>query len=308
MNGYLSSCIVGRLYSAGGRKGANGLKITRIKIKNFRGKNFDFQPKKINLLFKTNGYGKSTIMDAVRYGLTGLTTKDNVRNMSVTLEFEDGFSITRSRARDTQCRFNDEKVTVALLNEEISKRIGIPIDTLNAAWSADVLLGKSPAELLQILLRYIPEKLNFDRVMLHFEGLDDEIYDECKKALPEEGEFGIEKLSDVYAYFSELRRGEKAQLAAAKNLIEKLKPIAKPGRPAEEIEADLAAVLAEEGREAEAVNRWKDYENRVKTRAAQEQQIKALKEKLKACTDTIPTDAQLTIIETKRMQAENARL
>lgn len=284
------------------------MKISRIQIENFRGKNFDFHPKTINLLLKENGYGKSTIMDAVRYGLTGLTTKDNVRNMSVTLEFEDGFTIKRSRSRDTECHFNGERVTVGALNTEIQSRIGIPIDTLNAAWSADVLLGKSPAELLQILIRYIPEKLNFDRVMLHFEGLDDEIYDECKKALPEEGEFEIDRLSQVYLFFFNLRKEEKTELATVKSLISRLGDVKEPVRPIEKIEAELAAVLAAEGREKEVMERRKDYENRKKRRVEQEKQIQSLKEKLKSCTDTIPTDTQLEIIETKRAQAENARL
>ena len=59
-----------------------------------------------------------------------------------------------------------QKVTVSALNNDLAQRFGVPLDTMNAAGSSDVLFAKSPAELLQILIRYIPEKLTLERVLL----------------------------------------------------------------------------------------------------------------------------------------------
>ena len=282
------------------------MKIIKIKIINFRGKNFEFSPKKINLLLEPNGYGKSTIMDAVRYGLTGLMPKDNVKDMAVELTLEGGITIYRSKGKETECRFNGKKVTVSALNNDLAQRFGVPLDTMNAAGSSDVLFAKSPAELLQILIRYIPEKLTLERVLLYFQGITDEIYAECEKAVPGDEEFGIEKLADIYNHFYELRRNEKAKLSALKEMFNAIHAT-KPTRPLNEVEDDLVKLLkSSEG--TEAARLWKDYTDKKKIREEQDNQIKALREKLKENTDTIPTQEQLTVIETKKEQAEKSRL
>lgn len=282
------------------------MKIEKVRIENFRGKQFEFAPKKINLLLEPNGYGKSTVMDAVRYGLTGLMPKDNVRNMAVELSLEHGADVYRSRGEKTECRFNGERVTVSALNDALVSRFGIPLDTFNAAGSSEILFAKSPAELLQLLLRYIPERLTLDGVMMHFEGFTDEIYNECAAFVPESEEFGIEKLTEIYNHFYELRREEKAKLAALKELIGGIRAT-KPTRPAEAVEEELVNLLKNSDG-AQTAELLKDYNEKKKKRDEQDKLLAALRERLKESTDTIPTDEQLNIIETKRQQAEKAKL
>lgn len=282
------------------------MKIENIKIENFRGKQFEFSPKKINLLLEPNGYGKSTIMDAVRYGLTGLMPKDSIRNMAVELSLEQGAVIYRSREKETECRFNGKRVTVSALNNDLVSRFGIPLDTLNAAGSAEVLFAKSPAELLQLLIRYIPEQLTLDRVMLYFDGITDEIYEECAAVVPETEEFGIEKLTEIHNHFLELRRNEKAKFAALKELIGNIQAT-KPTRTADAVDEELVRLLkSSDG--AQTVILWKDYHEKKKKRDEQDKLLANLRERLKENTDTIPTEEQLEIIETKRRQAEKTKL
>ena len=65
------------------------MKIKRIRTQNYRGKNFDLEPAKINLFFAKNGTGKTSLCDAVRYGITGLVrriicTAGRYRSSSIT--------------------------------------------------------------------------------------------------------------------------------------------------------------------------------------------------------------------------------
>ena len=77
------------------------MELKRIVIENYRGKNFDFEPDRVNLFFKENGFGKTSLCDAIRYGLTGLIPKDDVRNTKVRILFANGLDAERSRAKLT---------------------------------------------------------------------------------------------------------------------------------------------------------------------------------------------------------------
>ena len=77
------------------------MNIKRIRTQNYRGKNFDLEPAKINLFFAKNGTGKTSLCDAVRYGITGLVPPDNLHSGAVQIIFDNGMSIQRARGKAT---------------------------------------------------------------------------------------------------------------------------------------------------------------------------------------------------------------
>ena len=56
------------------------MKISHINIRDVRGvKSMDFKPATINYITGPSGSGKSSVMDAIRYGITGKSGEDHVR-------------------------------------------------------------------------------------------------------------------------------------------------------------------------------------------------------------------------------------
>lgn len=75
------------------------MKIKRIRTQNYRGKNFDLEPAKINLFFAKNGTGKTSLCDAVRYGLRGLSRRIICTAGRYRSSSDNGMSIQRARGK-----------------------------------------------------------------------------------------------------------------------------------------------------------------------------------------------------------------
>lgn len=90
------------------------MKINEIKTKNFKGapdKEYEF--KKINFLIGENGKGKTSLMEALRYLLTGNLPADPVRHGEEYLEVTgavDGVEMVRTYYLPDQYRINDDPV------------------------------------------------------------------------------------------------------------------------------------------------------------------------------------------------------
>ena len=51
------------------------MKLKKVQIHNWNGKKFEFAPKKLVYVFHENGYGKSSLLNALRYGISGSLPK-----------------------------------------------------------------------------------------------------------------------------------------------------------------------------------------------------------------------------------------
>ena len=91
------------------------MELERIRIENYRGKDFDLCPRKRNLFLGANGAGKTSLCDAIRFGITGLASED-VRNTSVRILYKNGMDTERVRGRTNTFKVNGKRVTEEALN------------------------------------------------------------------------------------------------------------------------------------------------------------------------------------------------
>lgn len=288
------------------------MKIKRIRTQNYRGKNFDLEPAKINLFFAKNGTGKTSLCDAVRYGITGLVPPDNLHSGAVQIIFDNGMSIQRARGKATVCGMNGKKVTETAMNEAIADMIGIPIQKgkradvlrdVKIACSSDVLLQLSPADFSKLLMQYIPETLDVDRILAYFDGQPKEVLDECRKAFPPMPEkFGMKKVQEVYMHYFEDRKTVNALLkekdAAAKNLTP-----TEPKRTAEVISEELTNLIAFERTRMDSIKRQAEYASAKRKREIQEAEIRRLKDRI-STAPAKPDDATGERLEHERETLE----
>lgn len=261
------------------------MKLSHVQIENFRGKHYDFTPQRLNLFFDRNGAGKTSLCDAIRYGLTGMMPQNKVRNASVSIQLEDGMMIQRMiGTKGAVNRLNGKRVTKEALDKTIADLIGIPaaakedpLKNLKIASNAEILMALNAGELLKALLQYIPEELDFDTVMSYFPEVSEDIRKECSTAFPQVPEtFGIEKLQEVYAHFFEKRKFLNASIREKEAAVRALRPV-EPKRTIQEIEADMTQLLLSEKNQEELVKRQKEFMTAFEQRKKQEETIKRLR-------------------------------
>lgn len=284
------------------------MKLKKIVIQNYRGKSFDFKPERVNLFFSENGSGKTSMCDAIRYGITGLTPKDDVRNMAVMIQYANGLEAERSRAKRTSCQIAGEKVTELELNSAITKAVENSLDDIKVVSSKEVLSSLKPGDFLKLLLKYIPEQLDFDTIMHYFSNLTDEIVDECSLIFPSMPEkFDIDQIQLAYEYFFTERRAMKGILQKREGYLNGLHAV-EPVRTLEAIDQDITSLAVQEKEMASLNEKMRAYNAAKKKREFQEQQIKDLKQKIKDLGDVRNPDEEVrTALETKRAEAEKRK-
>ena len=102
------------------------MELERIRIENYRGKDFDLCPRKRNLFLGANGAGKTSLCDAIRFGITGLASED-VRNTSVRILYKNGMDTERVRGRTNTFKVNGKRVTEEALNLAVADTAGLPV-------------------------------------------------------------------------------------------------------------------------------------------------------------------------------------
>ncbi len=119
------------------------MKISKIRIMNWKKRNFEFSPEKLNYCFHQNGYGKTSILDALRYGLTGNLSGYEADGSAVeVVEGSRGLDIYRARSgTSTVCKTGGpqgKKVTEKVLNKVLSDVSGISVENLKLLSSGDI--------------------------------------------------------------------------------------------------------------------------------------------------------------------------
>lgn len=285
------------------------MEIEKINIVNYRGKNFDFQPDRVNLFFKENGAGKTSLCDAIRYGITGLIPKDDVRNTSVRILYANGLDTERSRSKLTSCRLAGKKVTEMDLNQAIVDTIHIPLDDIKVVSSSEVFSNTKPEDFLKFLLKYIPEQLDFDTVIHYFKEITDEIVGECSlifPAMPEK--FDISQVEKAHEYFYTERRDLKVILQRMEGVLNNLQAV-EPDRSLEEIGQNLTNLAVQEKEIGEFNKKSREYNASKEKREKQNQRMIVLTQEIQKLGKVEEPDEKcLKGLEEKQKDADQQKL
>lgn len=281
------------------------MKIAKIQIKNFRGKDFELKPDKINVCFHENGYGKSTLCDAIRYGLTGLVPEDNIRNMAVKICYESGLETERQRTRLSIFKVNNAKTTETEMNKAIFDEVGISVPDMKIISSSELFMRLKPDELLNFLIQYIPEQLDLETVLGYFKKRSPEIDIECSFVFPVMPEkFGIKELSKAYQYFYNGRRILSADVRKLEAQYQNLEANIPPqSRSLDEVLTDIFELSVREAAQKDSAVKIAEYNADVEKKKRQDLAIQDLETKIsKLNVRQEPKKEELLRIET--MQAD----
>lgn len=269
------------------------MNIKTLQTSNFQGlkgvQEFDFG--KITALAQPNGSGKTSLINALRFGLTGvepsgdMITKGSASTV-VRVTFDSGSSFLRQKfaekGKNAKYYVGNSQTTLTKLNDFISHEMGgVDINTAKFISSGELLTSMTSQQFGEMLLQYLPEAMTTNTVLERFPGANKEQQKIIKECLPD-GEFGVDALNDFHKLLVERRKMIKQALAQKEAVLASLGTEA-PAFTVEQLNEEIQKLLKKRDELVKLDANMRYYtniENQIKQRDAQvaaiDQQIQQL--------------------------------
>ena len=241
--------------------------ITTISIRNFKGiEDLQLNAKKLNAIIGKCGSGKSSLLDAIRFALTGKAGKEVIRKgcreASVVLRFSDNSTIERiRRTSENISKCNGKSSTKRSLDEFLTAR------NMNPCWieslcSVDWFAGLSSKDLNNFFMTILPLRAKAETVVELVAQLDKDLTEKKEKYLMEE----ILKKQEIFS-FNDLANGYITAYTVRQELKRKYNEMLPrctfnetvPAKTREDIEKELNNISQVEAAEKEYSKRLKEY-------------------------------------------------
>ena len=241
--------------------------ITTISIRNFKGiEDLQLNAKKLNAIIGKCGSGKSSLLDAIRFALTGKAGKEVIRKgcreASVVLRFSDNSTIERiRRTSENISKCNGKSSTKRSLDEFLTAR------NMNPCWieslcSVDWFAGLSLKDLNNFFMTILPLRAKAETVVELVAQLDKDLTEKKEKYLMEE----ILKKQEIFN-FNDLANGYNTAYTVRQELKRKYNEMLPrctfnetvPAKTREDIEKELNNISQVEAAEKEYSKRLKEY-------------------------------------------------
>ena len=277
------------------------MKIAKIIINNFRGITTEtLLPDKINVLLGHCGTGKSSTMDAIKWGLTGKITKEDIRydspEASIKIIFDDGTSIMRTQSAKATNYVNEKVATEKATNEFLENKFGCSISSIEAMCGASFFKSLSKKDLKSFIIDILPIKASFSKIVELSDDLDEEKISFIKEYLEDEV-----SLADIDAAYKTVFDGRKVKKQVLKNLQEKSKFTKElTGVTKEELLKRQGEIALIEAKVNDYKKNLERYNKSLKTRENAEKQLADMKNRLHQYKDIkqpVEADLQLAIKE-----------
>lgn len=277
------------------------MKIAKIIINNFRGITTEtLLPDKINVLLGHCGTGKSSTMDAIKWGLTGKITKEDIRydspEASIKIIFDDETSIMRTQSAKATNYVNEKVATEKATNEFLENKFGCSISSIEAMCGASFFKSLSKKDLKSFIIDILPIKASFSKIVELSDDLDEEKISFIKEYLEDEV-----SLADIDAAYKTVFDGRKVKKQVLKNLQEKSKFTKElPGVTKEELLKRQGEIALIEAKVNDYRKKLERYNKSLKTRENAEKQLADMKNRLHQYKDIkqpVEADLQLAIKE-----------
>lgn len=294
------------------------MKINTIKIKNFRGiPDMEISLERISFFTGPCGAGKTSVLKAFNFALTGDVKKDDIREQSdrasATIVFEDQSSIQRicKLSAATQVKVNGKNSTAKAADEFLQAKLGTSTDIFQAMCKTDFFEVLSQKEQTEFFLSILPTKISFEKLCEFIGENNKKLTEEEKTTLKTafaniSDPFGLDEIDMAYKYFYQKRKEKKA-------FVENLKPRAVfdmsilPEESKENLQKSLEDVIRKETLAKEYQKNLNEYNRQVKMKADSDVRLKKLKEEYQKYSSVEKPDPDYKEKqESEKKQFENA--
>ena len=262
-----------------------------MKVKSLKTNNFqwlegvhEFNFGKITALAQPNGSGKTSLINALRYGLTGVEPAGDVitrgaSSMAVRVVLENDSSFLRQQYAEKKKKsryfVGNASSTLSKLNEFICNELGgVDVNTAKMVSSGELLTQMTSQQFGEMLLRYLPESMTVETILERFSGKNEEQEKIVRDFFPE-GEFGVEKINEFHNLLKERRKLVKEKITEVNALINSLGSVP-PEESISDIEEKIKSTTDKRDEVIKAQEAMKNYNqilSQINMRNSQIQQI-----------------------------------
>lgn len=283
------------------------MKIQKIVIENFKGIKFTtFMPKEEpTWLFDKNGSGKTSFLEALRYGLTGKMPKDILYHGAdegfVTILFNDPDNTTVTRyfysgAKPNKVKVNSKACTAKEAQKIICEIMNASDEKLDVLTSNEVFQELIKGDLGKFLLSFITEPMTIEKLYDICKFTDDEkakIADD--KLLPKK--FDVSITDSVYQVLFAERASLKKQVASLQAKYDFEEPLPEPKYKSEadikKAEDEYIKLSGEAAFEKEKLDAYNKALTEYNSRKARQETLKRKLDELVAKLEVETTESDV---------------
>ena len=203
------------------------MKIEKLHTMDFMGipgkKVWEFRDK-VTVLSAPNGAGKTSVISALRYALTGLEPEGEMihkgkTSAAVQIDTAKG-SYCRIKKLGKQSRYvmNGKTTSLGELTRALEEEMGVSVSNAKIITSSELLQGLDSRQFGELLLNYLPEMMDKETVISRVSNATPLMRKIMEDNLPG-GDFGTKELDSFFAFLMEKRKGIKKEIMEEEAVI-----------------------------------------------------------------------------------------
>lgn len=278
-----------------------------------------FELDKITALAQPNGSGKTSLINALRFGLTGNSPKGNMINIgeqsaAVKLILENGSNFSRqvfaTKGKSAKYYISDKPTNATELSRFISSEMG-GVDKKVAKFvsSGELLTSMTSQEFGELLLSYLPETMTAETVISHYPSANEE----QKKIIREyflDKEFEISELKEFQKFIKGRRDRINEAISNCRGALNLLGDTA-PKFTKEELEEKIAVKTKERDDLLAIQANLNNYNQLLRQEQFRQQELERLDKELANLNGVTHTEEELRLanelVTTTRTSAMQTR-
>lgn len=278
-----------------------------------------FELGKITALAQPNGSGKTSLINALRFGLTGNSPKGNMINIgeqsaAVKLILENGSNFSRqvfaTKGKSAKYYISDKPTNATELSRFISSEMG-GVDKKVAKFvsSGELLTSMTSQEFGELLLSYLPETMTAETVISHYPSANEE----QKKIIREyflDKEFEISELKEFQKFIKGRRDRINEAISNCRGALNLLGDTA-PKFTKEELEEKIAVKTKERDDLLAIQANLNNYNQLLRQEQFRQQELERLDKELANLNGVAHTEEELRLanelVTTTRTSAMQTR-
>lgn len=278
-----------------------------------------FELDKITALAQPNGSGKTSLINALRFGLTGNSPKGNMINIgeqsaAVKLILENGSNFSRqvfaTKGKSAKYYISDKPTNATELSRFISSEMG-GVDKKVAKFvsSGELLTSMTSQEFGELLLSYLPETMTAETVISHYPSANEE----QKKIIREyflDKEFEISELKEFQKFIKGRRDRINEAISNCRGALNLLGDTA-PKFTKEELEEKIAVKTKERDDLLSIQANLNNYNQLLRQEQFRQQELERLDKELANLNGVAHTEEELRLanelVTTTRTSAMQTR-
>lgn len=278
-----------------------------------------FELDKITALAQPNGSGKTSLINALRFGLTGNSPKGNMINTgeqsaAVKLILENGSNFSRqvfaTKGKSAKYYISDKPTNATELSRFISSEMG-GVDKKVAKFvsSGELLTSMTSQEFGELLLSYLPETMTAETVISHYPSANEE----QKKIIREyflDKEFEISELKEFQKFIKGRRDRINEAISNCRGALNLLGDTA-PKFTKEELEEKIAVKTKERDDLLAIQANLNNYNQLLRQEQFRQQELERLDKELANLNGVAHTEEELRLanelVTTTRTSAMQTR-